>query len=55
MLAQRIDRMIHLQCRLRRQPGAEGKDALRLMLLGLLRHQKRGVAADLRAIVAGSP
>ena len=29
-LAQRIDRMIHLQRRLRRQPGSEGENALRL-------------------------
>ncbi len=55
MLAQRIDRMIHLQCRLRRQPGSEGEDALRLGLLGFLRHQKRGVARDLRAVVARRP
>src|SRR6266852_6759791 len=55
MLAQRVDRMIHLQRRLRRQPGSEGKDALRLVVLGFLRHQKRSVAADLRAIVACSP
>ena len=54
-LAQRIDRMIHLQRRFRRQPGSEGEDALRLILRGILRHQQRDVAADLRAIVAGRP
>ncbi len=54
-LAQCVDRMIHLQRRLRRQPGPEGKDALRLILRELLRHQKRSVTADLRAIVACSP
>src|SRR4030081_3643682 len=47
--------MVHLQRRLRRQPGSEGKDALRLILPELLRHQKRSVTADLRAIVACSP
>src|ERR1700730_17475130 len=54
-LAQRIDRMIHLQRRLRRQPGSERENALRLMLPGLLRNQKRGVAGDLRTIVACRP
>src|SRR6202022_4211280 len=54
-LAQRVDRMIHLQRWLRRQPGSEGKDALRLILLRLLRPQKGSVAADLRAIVTCSP
>ena len=53
-VAQRVDRMVHLQRRFRRQPGTEGQDALRWMLLGV-RHQQRGVAADLRAIVAGRP
>ena len=28
-LAQRVDRMVHLQRRFRRQPGSKGKDALR--------------------------
>jgi hypothetical protein len=55
MLAQRIDGMIHLQRRFRRQPGSEGEDALRLKLLGFLRHQKRGVAGDLRTIIACRP
>ena len=32
-LAQRVDRVIHLQRRFRRQPGSEGENALRLMLL----------------------
>ena len=54
-LAQRIDGMIHLQRRFRRQPGAEGQDALRLILRRIRRHQQRDVAADLRAIVAGRP
>ena len=55
MLAQGVDRMIHLQRRLRRQPGSEGKDALRRMVLGLLRHQQRNVAGDFRTVVAGRP
>ena len=50
-LAQGVDRMIHLQRRLRRQPGSERQDALRRFL----RHQQRGIAADLRTIVAGGP
>ena len=54
-LAQRVDRMVHLQRRFRRQPGSEGEDALRRLLLGVLRHQQRGVAADLRAVVARRP
>ena len=33
-LAQRIDRVIHLQRRFRRQPGSEGKDTLRRILRG---------------------
>ncbi len=55
MLAERVDGMIHLQRRFRRQPGSESEDALRLKLLGLLRHQKRGIAGDLRTIIAGRP
>ena len=31
-LAQRVDRVVHLQRRFRRQPGSEGQDALRRML-----------------------
>ena len=54
-LAQRVDRVIHLQRRLRRQPGSERENALRLMLLRILRHQQRDVAADLRAVVARRP
>ncbi|MGY4305002.1 hypothetical protein ACVIJ6_002245 [Bradyrhizobium sp. USDA 4369] len=50
-LAQRIDRAIELQRRLRRQPAAEGEDALRL----ILGHEHRGVAGDLRAMAAGRP
>ena len=55
MLAQRVDGMIHLQRRFRRQPGSEGEDALRLVLPGLRRQQKRSVARDLRTIVACRP
>ena len=36
MLAQRVDGVIHLQRRFRRQPGSEGKDALRLILLAAI-------------------
>ena len=54
-LAQRIDRMVHLQCRFRRQPGSEGEDALRRIRLRVLRDQKRGVPADLRPVVARRP
>ncbi len=50
-LAQGVDRVIHPQRRFRRQPGSERQDALRRFL----RHQKRGIAADLRTIVAGGP
>ena len=50
-LAQRIDRMVHLQRRFRRQPGSKGEDALRRVLL---QHQ-RGVAGDLRPVAAGRP
>jgi hypothetical protein len=39
-LAQRVDGVIDLQRRLRRQPGAEGKNALWRMMLGVRRHQK---------------
>ena len=46
--------MIHLQRRLRRQPGSECEDALR-RLLAILRHQQRNIAADLRTIVACRP
>ncbi len=53
--AQCIDGVIHLQRRFRRQPGSEGQDTLRRVLLGVLRDQQRGVAADLRAVVARSP
>ncbi len=54
-LAQRIDRMIHLQRRLGRQPGAERQHALRLRGVLLLRQHQRNVAADLGAVVAGRP
>ncbi len=33
--AQRVDRMVHLQRRFRRQPGSEGEDALGRILLGI--------------------
>ena len=49
--AQGVDRVIDLQCRFRWQPGSEREDALRQFL----RHQKGGVAADLRTVVAGGP
>src|SRR5207237_2636657 len=55
MLAQRVDGMIHLQRRFRRQPGSEGEDALRLVLLGLRRQPKRSVDRDLRTSVACRP
>ncbi len=55
VLAQCIDGMIHLQRRLRRQPGSEGEDALRGILLRFLRHHERNIARDLRAVVAGRP
>ena len=35
-LAQRVDGMIHLQRRFRRQPGSKGEDALRRILQGVL-------------------
>ena len=54
-LAQRIDGMVHLQRRFRRQPGSKGEDALRRILRGVGRDQQRGVAADLRPVVAGGP
>jgi len=37
--------MVHLQRRLRRQPGSEGEDALRRVLLGVGRQQQRNIAA----------
>ena len=52
---QRIDGVIDLQCWFGRQPGAEGKNALRLMMLRILRHHQRGIAADVRTVVAGGP
>ena len=54
-LAQRVDRMVHLQRRFRRQPGSKGKDPLRRTLRGVRRDQQRGVARDLRPVLAGSP
>ncbi len=50
-LAQRVDCMVHLQRRLRRQPGSKGEDALRRVLL---QHQ-RGVAGNTRAVAARRP
>jgi hypothetical protein len=50
-LAQRVNGVIHLQRRFRRQPGSEGENALRLFR----RHQERHIAADLRTIVARGP
>ncbi|GCC49434.1 hypothetical protein chiPu_0033482, partial [Chiloscyllium punctatum] len=52
LVAQRVDRVVHLQRRLRRQPGSEGEDALRR---ALLRHHQRDIARDLRPVVAGGP
>jgi len=52
MFAQRIDGVIHLQRRLRRQPGSKGKHALRR---GVARHHHGDVAGDLRAIIARGP
>ena len=54
-VAQRVDRVIHLQRRLRRQPGSERQDALRLVLRRFRRQQQRDVAADLRPVVARGP
>ncbi len=52
LFAQRVDGVVHLQCRLGRQPGSEGEDALRRALLG---HHQRDIARDLRPVVAGGP
>ena len=54
-LAQRVDRVIHLPRRLRRQPGSGRQDALRLVLRGVRRQQRRYVAADLRPVIARGP
>ena len=54
-LAQRVDGMVHLQRRFRRQPGSEGEDALRRVCWASCEHQQRGVAADLGPVVAGGP
>ena len=54
-LAQRVDRMVHLQRRFRRQPGSKGEDTLRRIGQRVLRDQQRGVAADLGPVVAGGP
>jgi len=47
--------VVHLQRRLRRQPGAERQHALRHERRGILRQQQGDVAADVRAVVAGGP
>ena len=52
---QRIDGMVHLKRRLRRQPGSKGQNALRRTRLCVLRDQQRDVAADLGPVVAGHP
>ncbi len=52
-IAQRIDRMIDLQRRFRRQPGSERQKPLRLCCI--LRHQQRDIAADLRTVLARGP
>jgi len=54
-IEQRIDGVIHAQRRFRRQPGAESKDALRLMRLRILRHHDGGVAGDFGTRFARSP
>ena len=54
-LAQRVERVIHLQRRFRRQPGSGRQDALRLVVRGVRRQQQRDVAADLRPVVARGP
>jgi hypothetical protein len=54
-IAQRVHGMIHLQCRLRRQPGSECQNALRRMILRALGDHKLGVAADLRTRVPRGP
>ncbi len=54
-LPQRIDGVIHLQRRFRRQPGSKGEDALGRVLLGVLRDQQRSIAADLGPVVARGP
>ena len=51
--AQRIDRMIHLQRRFRRQPGSERQNPQRLFCI--LRQQQRGVAADSGPVLARAP
>ena len=51
-VAQRIDRVIHLERRFRRQPGSKREHALRR---GVARQHHGDVAGNLRAIVAGGP